>query len=803
MATLLKPPIPENPYFPSGGWNPDAQGLSIKTEECSDILNMRISRREAFTRSGVRRLAKNSLGVNPALALINYKSPTGVETEFAFTKNMIYQNIAQDWTYAVAYSEKDACESTTNFASDLGTPTLSTRHQFGTGSITVPAIPSAITDTQRILGKSTVTWDCSARTHMAIWFMGTNTAAVSAKLNFYSAINYTTLVQSFDITLTANTTTCFMDIVNKMTTPASWSAIKSFDITVNGNQTVGAVWQFWLDGVIAIDALPNDVEYWSTTRYVDSTSGETVVASGSNPPLFDEAEDDQSLRLLYYYNVSSGWFVALTTYKNVNLGDEDTGKTGPATASTVTSSTAFACTSLSGFTEMVGGTISLYTLEKGTLATASSVLSSDRYMFVPTDTTKINAGANSYVLKTGASWSLEFLTADYSGLKIYVVYTYKITAVYKPRFVWNFHNRLLLGGTYEGSNYYPWRIRGSNIQDMDLFVSTDYWDLIDNDISPITAGDHLGFYLTIYKGNSIVKGSYIGGTSIFTFATAWKSGTFAGRTVQSFKEKHYLMGADDVHVWDGNTLESITFDKESGQYRTRNQIFSALNQNQLNKCFGSFYPRFQEYWLWVPKSGETNPSSVYIYSVLLGIWYYFEFTATTCTGSFHSESGATIDELIGTIDDQNWRLDDVSLEGTTQSLLIAPAAGQVNMMDDKMSLDGGYWDADETWVSGTAISTRLITRDFIYSKLHQYERTERLIFEALGVTVDVSYNADYSIDPLGFHQEETLTLDGAYVKRYYFPDAVTEKIRFCFQASDYWSIRWLQPFAIATETVNE
>jgi hypothetical protein len=61
-----KAPVPESPYFPSDGLNADASGLSIKKTECSDILNMRISRREVFTRPVCffnllrRRVSRNS-----------------------------------------------------------------------------------------------------------------------------------------------------------------------------------------------------------------------------------------------------------------------------------------------------------------------------------------------------------------------------------------------------------------------------------------------------------------------------------------------------------------------------------------------------------------------------------------------------------------------------------------------------------------------------------------------------------------------------------------------------------------------
>lgn len=809
MANKLKTPIPEKPYFPGAGWNPDAQGLSLKVDECADTLNLRYSKKEVFTRAGSRRLTYNSLGTNPALALVDFKRPNMVDTTFAFTKNCIFKNTVQDWSYAVAYSEKDTCQATANWEAGLTvSPTLSTRHQFGTGSIALLNLQATEMGDQVVLiSKKSVSWNFSARTHIGFWYMNTSPVDINVTVRFYSGADYTTEIEHFDLTLVANTTTAFKDLYMKMTTPASFSNVQSFKMMFNGAQTTGALWSFYIDSIVGIDILPYDVEYWSTCRFVDSTAGETLVAAGSNPPLFDEAEDDGASRLLYYYDNTNSWFSALTTYRNVSLGDEDTTVNGPAGAGTAVSTAALAGAAVSGFQSIVAGTFSIYTIEHGTLATASAITSTigtkSGYYLVPTDASKIKGGANSWVYADGSAWSCEFLTADYSGLDLYVLYDYKVTNTYKPRFVWSFHNRLLFGNLYEGTAYQPWRVRATEVEDMDLMEDTNYWDLVDNDTSPITAGDHLGYYLTIYKGDSIVKGSYIGGTSIFTFATVWKAGTYAGRTLQAYKGRHYLLGKDDVYSWDGNTLDSISFDPSNGQFRTQATIMQNLNMNKLNHCFGIVVPQNQEYWLWIVDSSGTYPSRVYVYSILLGIWYYHEFSETICAGHFHVESGATWDDLIGDWDEQNWTWDEVGLEGTTKSVLLGWAAGQVDVMDNKLATDEGYWDADTTWVPGTAISTRLITRDFIFNNLQLFDRVERLSFEAFGTTCQVGYDWIYNINPATFLQIEDVTLSQAFDERFYFPDANTKKIRFLFTSSNYFSLRWAQPFAVATETFNE
>jgi len=225
--------------------------------------------------------------------------------------------------------------------------------------------------------------------------------------------------------------------------------------------------------------------------------------------------------------------------------------------------------------------------------------------------------------------------------------------------------------------------------------------------------------------------------------------------------------------------------------------------DKINQCFGSFFPKYKEYWLWVVQSGETYPTSVFVYSILRDAWFYFEFTSTICTGNYHIEAANTIDSLIGTIDEQNWTMESSYLEGMLASIVLGKEVGDVQVIDDKLCSDNGYYDAGGTWIPGTIVPTRLITRDFFYQDISRQDRTTQLNFEAYGKTVDVGYSSYYETDPTAFEDITEITLTPQHKERHYFPDAVGEHIRFCFESDDFFLLRWMQPYAIPIELMNE
>lgn len=825
----MKALIPENPYLPVGGINPDSNGLTLEPTEAVDAVNLRITPKELKTRDGTRRLASNVPSVDPILHTHTYKAPNGQETLFAFTKRNIwgYVETTQKWDYATTNLLMDACEVVTDWSivanlTWIGVAT--TMPYTGTKSIVTSFPLASVTSS---IKRINLALDLSAYNSVAFMIaitvsaFGTNTIAVPFTVKFYSdnamtaqiGGNYT---QTISATFTGGMNNVYSSFVCNFATPANWSTVNAILISWEP-PNVGSTQPdyVFIDHIYALKQPTTDLTFWHTTDFNDDTIGATVLAAGSIPPKSNATESDGGSRVMYHYNPSTSVFDSQTLNERVTTVDYDTSQTGPALAAIVTGSTFSAAQKSAGDT-IVAGTWTIYTAERGILATSSAIANSagaSQYSLIPSDPTHIEEGASSYV-DTDGDFSIKFLGDTFSGLKLYALFKRLTISGYKPRFVWNFHNHLLCASTYESASalYYPWRVRWGIAGKRNLVLDTDYQDLINNDLSPIVGGDYQGFYLNIYKEESIVKGSYVGESLIFLFDTVWKDGTYAGKTIQTFQHRQYFLGRTDVYCWDGSALRSITqtgvplttmTEKNAGQHRVRDTIFSQLNIDELQNCFGCLYPKYNEYWLWIVKAKETWPSSCYVYNIQRDIWYYFEFEATSCTGNFHRNPTNSWNAMIGKWNKQASTWDAGSLTGTSDALVLCFQAGDTYLIDETENCDKAFINATGTYVDGTDISTRLITKDFAWSDIAREDRCIRVDIEASGTSLTAKSSGSFETLEAGFTQAQTLTLTTPFTKTHYNPDILSYHIRFCLTSTSPLAIRWIIPYAIVKKLLNQ
>ena len=829
----MKRAIPENPYLPSKGMNPDTNGLALRPEECIDLLNLRVSSKEITTRGGSTQIAANVPGGDPILHMHTWKAPTGLETLFGFSKNATYRYdmTSNQWVYTNPNQVFSTCESgeALKWTYKAGEGELiiedSTIHQVGSGSTKLNVYFS--NDKPVVSRTDTFIYDRGAAAILDLSTYTTFTASIycpTVDIAQLPTDGYTTI--SFGLYNSSNVlieTTTPVDIIYKgsgtdfrsdfqivaytFTTLASLrTAVRYVRCYVDYYQSVPATYTYYfpvyIDQLIATVPTTYDVEMWKTTDFIDNTIGSTVIAAGSNPPQVNEIEDDAGSRTLMYYNPTSGQFTPLSLQVEIPVVDENTGKLG--LAGTVFSDTPLVA--MNGTTDrIVWGTFYVYSAEHGTLATMTSVVGGISAPLIPTDSTKVSGG---YVKRNGIKgsthvWSITILDNTYINDTLYVAYVYTTTSTYKPRFVWNFNNRLLMGGMYEGTTYYPWRLRWTEIANLGLTQYGNYLDLVSGDVTPIMDGDYQGYYLIIYKQNSIIKVRQ-NDTTVFMAETVWKDGTYTHRTLKTYQYKQYYLGVDDVYCWDGSSRKSLTYDVGSGNYRIREKIFNLLDQGKMNTCFGGLYPRFQEYWLWITKVGESAPSSVFVYNIAKDVWYFFEYGPTTCMGNFHNVkiTSQTFDELLWNMNAQDWTGEGTYVVGTLDATVLALQAGNVYLIDDSVGTDGGYVDLLGVEVDGTAISSRLITRDFVFSDLPRMDRCQRVNFESKGSSVVIRASNTFETVPGLFRQPTTIPLDYFWSEKKYHPDITGDHVRFCIEATDYFSLRWLQPYAVAQELYN-
>ncbi len=821
----LKPPIPDAPYLPTLGINNDADSLSVNPQECIDSKNLRHLPYGVKTRAGSKKISKNTPSSDEIIHYHSWKEPDGITRLFGFTANDIYSfNRGTDlWEYALRHTVLDDCEAVadwdTDLASGISLHTIPIEGTYGIAGADGDAATTSLGD--NMVGKSgaaAMSWDLSSYTHVTMYLkslsiVSSDTANVAFKAEFYDNDDYTSLLEDFTFTLTTydrlTTVPEYTKVTFEITTPASWTTVQSFRILANQATLPGTGNFLVVDYIIGHIRSPEAIELWHTTDYLDDDEGATIIAAGSQPPARNESEDDGANRVLYYYDTTNDYFDTLTTTHRLVVANEDSGQTGGGAGGTATD--ASIPTAMSAGDTIVPGYFFISTAEDGIIATCSTQsisvdsggAAADGYLLQEVTSGDLTEGENSSWVKTDGTWKLTFVVADYNGKKLYLTYTYSTAYAYNPRFVWNFHNRLLLANTYEGTTYHPWRLRWTQIADMDLLVDTNYYDLVDTDVTSIVGGDFQGFYLNIYKQESIAQASHVGGTSIFSFITVEKTGTYAGRTLQTYNNLQFYLGEDDVYLWDGSKKRSITEDQQ-GNTRIRRKLLDYIDEDKLNTAFGSLYHKYHEYWLWICKEGDTYPTAVFIYNIRLGVWYYFEFPETSAVGSYFYQQDTTIDELIGTIDEQYWKLGGTPLSGTTEAVIFARSSGGTEIMDESIVTDGGYLNPSGTWVLGSDISSHLITRDFIFNDLHRKDRCTRMIFEGSGGgDIEVRHSNSYGTDINAFKNATDITVSSRVAEYQYFPDAHGRQIRFSFKSSSPMVIRWIQPYAILEEQFSK
>ena len=532
--------------------------------------------------------------------------------------------------------------------------------------------------------------------------------------------------------------------------------------------------QTW-SSVLAVP-LANDQSFWSTTNFTDLSEGTTVIAAGSNPPNPLEPEGDGSTRVLLFYNRTSGMFETLV--QKTELRDqinEDIG-TGD------------------GATDTFTGNLLELEIEPNTI-NITAVDVSDNLMTVTDNGLggligDVGAGTNTINYVTGA-FDVTFSADVKDTFTVEADYSFFEFVDQLPRFVHNFHNRVVMTHIFDNdlSEYFPWRVQWSEIGDFERFdQALGFNDLVDNDLSPITGGDYLQRLLCIFRESSIVNVQFIGGASTFSFNTQWLDGTFSGATVARWQNRLYYLGKDDIYRYDGS--QSVRL----GKNRIRNRILDIMNNERIQFQFASFYPRFNEYQLGITEVGETYPSTFYIYSEELNAWSCFEFDEVPSMSLWQSISGVTIDELIGTIDEQNWQLNSGLLSGTALAPIITNITGEVFILDERLNSDYAN-DAE----AGDPIPIVFQSRDFVFQDLPRIDRVNQLDFEALGTNVDISLSVDYGKT---FELLQNITLDPSYSRRRYWLDRNSQHIRFRIVAteiSQFFSMRWMQVLAITRE----
>lgn len=118
-----------------------------------------------------------------------------------------------------------------------------------------------------------------------------------------------------------------------------------------------------------------------------------------------------------------------------------------------------------------------------------------------------------------------------------------------------------------------------------------------------------------WSADSLVRGSYVGGTAVFSFDTlSTQSSILSSNCVVEYDGVYYWAGTDRFLMFNGVV-------REVPNNLNLNFFFDNLNAEQRQKVFGFKVPKFGEIWWCFPKGSSTEPNHAVIYNVRENTWY--------------------------------------------------------------------------------------------------------------------------------------------------------------------------------------
>lgn len=189
-----------------------------------------------------------------------------------------------------------------------------------------------------------------------------------------------------------------------------------------------------------------------------------------------------------------------------------------------------------------------------------------------------------------------------------------------------FGDQLIALNMTEGTNYYPTRVRFSDIATAnsipgswdatDVTKSAGFIDLVQIP-TEIIDGLSLGSNFIIYSSDQTWLMEFVGGQFIFQTRKLFSdAGAINQNCVVEADGRHYVFGPHDIYAHDGTTKQSICDE------RTKSFIFDNLNNNNTDVCFAMHNTNLNEIMFCYmsgdsdvafPNANRCNRAAVYNY----------------------------------------------------------------------------------------------------------------------------------------------------------------------------------------------
>ena len=170
-------------------------------------------------------------------------------------------------------------------------------------------------------------------------------------------------------------------------------------------------------------------------------------------------------------------------------------------------------------------------------------------------------------------------------------------------------------------------------------------------------------------------------------------GIYASRTLGAWNQQQFFLGGDDFYGFNG-------LDPQKVGLQIRDEVFRLLNPSRLQVCFGDVLPATTEYAAFLVSGGAQYPDHVWVFNWTRGIWYKWTVKDHRCSAIYRLDDPLVIDELVGTIDDQNFEIDAFAIQSSYPSLMTGHQAGfvyrwsPIYRSDDGLPIDC-YWTSHD------------------------------------------------------------------------------------------------------------
>jgi len=287
-------------------------------------------------------------------------------------------------------------------------------------------------------------------------------------------------------------------------------------------------------------------------------------------------------------------------------------------------------------------------------------------------------------------------------------------------------------------------------------------DLVDTSGS-IVAAKKFGNYLIIYKDDSIVLCSYIGGSGVFGFPTVvLGKGLTAPGGVVDMGTSHLFLSTDNIYEFTGSREPTPVGDpvKDLIVDYSRSEFFYRSLAIRMNEFALFFIPIESDY-----------PDRVFVYNTKTKSWCDWTLSANT-TGYYKLGKTLTINDLVGTIGNLGGMIGDFSTVSSTPLVCIGSPSGKIQYLSPLAILDEGVTQVNGYWITGD-----LVNRD--QNGVATNNRYRGLLLDAKGGTLRVEYSTTGGVT-WNLVKEKSLTTE--YSWNDFRFDVVGDKVRFRFSA---------------------